>query len=485
MWFQLTSILFLLQGFHATKSAKPHISVEELMKQIVQNESYEVNHTLTVEDLNSTEVNPLPLNLIRSFPPDFISEDFRHNGGFLIHLAIFGYLCFVMAIVIDSYFLQSLQYFCTALNIPPNISGSTFMALGTSSPEFFSSILSILLGESTIGTGAIVGSSMFNTLAIPGICGLIVFLLRIPMIKINYWPIGRDIIFYSITVILFILSIKDNSVDWLESVIFIFIYILYIFSLYIWSTFDKLKITRKASKYKHKFFHKYTKYLRRASLEQGENPSVEVNQKLREMANSITDTQCIRYALFPFIMLMKITIPKPTCGCFVVTFLMSSLWIAGLTYTIIWMVSLIGDTFNFPESISGMTILAVGNNIPELISSFILIRKFQLLDMAMCHIIGSNIFNILICLGLPWFFKILALTIRTGWNLEELQHYIIPLDKDMFPFVASCLALSLISFIIIFRLHHWQLTGSSGLISLIVYALFIVFTLFYQANLKL
>lgn len=470
-------------------ASSPPISVEELMNQIVQNQSNDTKPDVLFEynkvNLNSTRT---PLNLINYFPADFLDPYLRHNGGFVLHIIIFAYLCFVMAVVIDSYFLQSLQYFCSVLNIPPNISGCTFMALGTSSPEFFSSAISVFMGESTIGTGAIVGSSIFNILAIPGICGLTVFLFRIPMLKMRYWSIGRDIIFYSITIIIFVLSIKDNSVDWLESWIFLFIYIIYIFSLYVWSKFEIVneKIQQKTlRRSRSNFFSKYNLYLRRNSLEKGQNFELEeMNQQLREMANFIVDTGCIYSILFPFILLMKVTIPKPNSQCFVVTFIMSTLWIAGLTYVILWMVSLIGDTFNLPNAIAGMTILTVGNNIPELIASFILIKKFQLVDMAICHIIGSNIFNILICLGLSWSLKILALTITTGSNLEELQNYIIPLDQDMTFFVTGCLVLSLLLFIIIFRWHKYQLSGGSGFIYLICYTGFIVFILTYKTNFK-
>jgi len=56
-----------------------------------------------------------------------------------------------------------------------------------------------------------------------------------------------------------------------------------------------------------------------------------------------TDSCFMRYLLLPMIILFKITLPKPTKYCFVMTFIMSIVWIALLTYVTVWMVTLIGE----------------------------------------------------------------------------------------------------------------------------------------------
>ena len=55
-----------------------------------------------------------------------------------------------------------------------------------------------------------------------------------------------------------------------------------------------------------------------------------------------TDTCFMRTLLFPFIILFKITLPKPTKFCFVITFVMSIVWIALLTYVVVWMTTVVG-----------------------------------------------------------------------------------------------------------------------------------------------
>ncbi len=63
--------------------------------------------------------------------------------------------------------------------------------------------------------------------------------------------------------------------------------------------------------------------------------------------------------------------------------------------------------------IIALTILAGGTSIPDLLSSLIVAKKGKA-DMAVSNAVGSNIFDILICLGLPWMVYIL----RTGQSVQ-------------------------------------------------------------------
>lgn len=98
--------------------------------------------------------------------------------------------------------------------MPPDIAGSTFMAIGTSAPELFTSIFGVFMLNGDIGTGTILGSAVFNLLVIPAACGFaaVLNLKRSP--SISAFPIIRDSVFYVFTIIVLILVIKDNQVDW-------------------------------------------------------------------------------------------------------------------------------------------------------------------------------------------------------------------------------------------------------------------------------
>ncbi|GFX18068.1 hypothetical protein TNCV_1577471 [Trichonephila clavipes] len=82
----------------------------------------------------------------------------------------------------------------------------------------------VLVAKGDVGTGTIVGSAVFNVLFVIGVCGY--FSGRI--VELTWWPLFRDSVFYSGTVILLIAIIIDSEVTWYESVIMMLIYGVYI-----------------------------------------------------------------------------------------------------------------------------------------------------------------------------------------------------------------------------------------------------------------
>lgn len=59
-----------------------------------------------------------------------------------------------------------------ALNMSSDICGATFMAGATSSPELFVNVIGTFITEGDIGIGTIVGSAVFNILAVAACCGI-------------------------------------------------------------------------------------------------------------------------------------------------------------------------------------------------------------------------------------------------------------------------------------------------------------------------
>jgi len=101
-----------------------------------------------------------------------------------------------------------------ALSLPADIAGATFMALGTSAPELFISLIGVFIAEDDIGTSTILGSAVFNLIFVPSICGYAIFLSHLTYPKINKYSILRDAIFYIIAITTLLLSLKDNEIDW-------------------------------------------------------------------------------------------------------------------------------------------------------------------------------------------------------------------------------------------------------------------------------
>ncbi|XP_030643604.1 sodium/potassium/calcium exchanger 2-like [Chanos chanos] len=86
---------------------------------------------------------------------------------------------------------------------------------------------------------------------------------------------------------------------------------------------------------------------------------------------------------------------------FPITFLGSICWIAAFSYLMVWWAHQVGETIGITEEIMGLTILAAGTSIPDLITSVIVARK-GLGDMAVSSSVGSNIFDITVGLPFPW-----------------------------------------------------------------------------------
>merc|ERR1712193_78267 len=86
---------------------------------------------------------------------------------------------------------------------------------------------------------------------------------------------------------------------------------------------------------------------------------------------------------------------------FPISFLGSILWIAAFSYLMVWWATRTGETFGIPPEVMGLTFLAAGTSIPDLITSVIVARK-GFGDMAVSSSVGSNIFDVTVGLPMPW-----------------------------------------------------------------------------------
>lgn len=105
--------------------------------------------------------------------------------------------------------------------------------------------------------------------------------------------------------------------------------------------------------------------------------------------------------------------------------------------------------------VAGLTILAAGTSIPEVISGIIVTRKGKG-EMAISNSIGSNVFDILICLGLPWFIQ--TVIINTNETVRIFSKGI---------FYSSAILMSTVLMLIIsFILNKWKLNKKLGILLL-------------------
>nr|XP_057944499.1 sodium/potassium/calcium exchanger 2-like [Doryrhamphus excisus] len=142
-----------------------------------------------------------------------------------------------------------------------------------------------------------------------------------------------------------------------------------------------------------------------AGDEGGEEEEEDEDQPL-SLAWPDTNRKRITYlVILPIVLPLWLTLPdvrrESSEKFFPITFLGSISWIAFFSYLMVWWAHQVGETFWITEEIMGLTILAAGTSIPDLITSVIVARK-GLGDMAVSSSVGSNIFDITVGLPFPW-----------------------------------------------------------------------------------
>lgn len=115
-----------------------------------------------------------------------------------------------LAIICDDYFCESLDAISEALNLSEDVAGATFMAAGSSAPELFTAIVTILITGGSEGLGTIVGSAIFNIMIIVGVTAIFAG----QKLKVWWYPLCRDCLVYFLSIGLMVWAIFDKKVSW-------------------------------------------------------------------------------------------------------------------------------------------------------------------------------------------------------------------------------------------------------------------------------
>lgn len=144
---------------------------------------------------------------------------------------------YLLAIIVDEFFVGSLDKIAHRLKISYEVAGATFMAAGSSAPELFTTLFAVLKGSdhSDIGAGTIVGSAIFNILVIIGASAMF------RRAKLTWQPVIRDMLFYCISIVALLISFKDGQITLIEALSFVGIYAIYIYAVKNWSKWLKYK----------------------------------------------------------------------------------------------------------------------------------------------------------------------------------------------------------------------------------------------------
>jgi sodium/potassium/calcium exchanger 4 len=127
--------------------------------------------------------------------------------------------------------------------------------------------------------------------------------------------------------------------------------------------------------------------------------------------NASTVEKLRYYICLPIVFVLHYTIPNSqseSSKLYLISFSMSLVWLSIFSYIMVWMITVIGFTFRIPDTVMGITLIAFGASVPDALSS-LLVAKSGLGDMAVSNAIGSNVFDILVCLGIPWLVRCLTM----------------------------------------------------------------------------
>lgn len=219
----------------------------------------------------------------------------------------------------------------TKLGIPQIVIGLTIVAIGTSMPEFFVSIVSAIKGTPDLAVGNIVGSNIFNVLLIVGVAAIVA------PITIQRATVKRDIpIAIIASVMLTIMMMDDIMSRWDALILFI------AFIAFIWIT-----------------------------LRDSKNVSHE--------SNSSKETIGAKKSVF----LIVIGLLGLVLG--------SNIFVDNA--------SSLAHAWGISDAVIGLTIVAGGTSLPELATSAVAAKKGDS-GIAIGNVLGSNVFNILMILGL-------------------------------------------------------------------------------------
>jgi len=256
-------------------------------------------------------------------------------------VVVFLLLGLALLVVGAEVLVRGASRLASALGISPLVIGLTVVAFGTSSPELAVSVQSALSGNADIALGNVVGSNIFNILLILGLSAVV-----IPL-TVSRQLIRFDVPIMILASILVLVFGWNGSIGRLEGLL--------LFAGVITYTVVLIRMSRKETRLAQDEFEKeYTP---------DEKPTLVQNLK-----NGV-------------------------------------LVIAGLGLLVLgsdWLVEsavAIAQFFGVSNLVIGLTVVAAGTSMPELVTSIVAAKKGER-DIAVGNIVGSNIFNILCVLGM-------------------------------------------------------------------------------------
>lgn len=431
-------------------------------------------------------------------------SDWGGGTAFGLILATIFLFC-GLGLVCDEWFVPSLEMISEKLQLSPDVAGATFLAAGSSAPELFTSVADTFAGESEgFGMGTIVGSAMFNILVIVALSAA----ATTEVLTIDWRPVCRDCGFYSLSIILLIIFMIDGEIATWEGVIMVICYGLYItFMVFNERIFNLCPPPDKSKDRSVPIDSDKNQVEMSKPSETGENsltvketlPSeAELGGAKADASSDVAETEPeqaggedddegdpdnywdrfevpdgpivdkIYWVInFPWLVVFTFTIPdcSKTVGkpYYAITFVLSIVWIGLVCLFMVVCASRIGCIMNVNATVMGICVLAVGTSVPDAMGSMAVAANGEA-DMAIANAVGSNVFDILLGLGVPWMLNgaIKGATVVDKCGIE----------------VAVFILFSTIGlFFLTLILNKWQMNNRLGLVFFALYIVYYIYSL--------
>jgi len=305
----------------------------------------------------------------------------------VFHILLIVVMIYFLAIVTETYFVEALDEIARRWELPEHVAGASLMAMGSSAPELAIAVFALFRDGGThadVGIGTIVGSAIFNILVIPGASALV------RPIDVGVRVMLRDSGFYLASVVLLVWAIKDGQIEVIEAVALLALYGSYLAVLF-----------RSRGQKNNSAAH--------AQGQSGGEPASE-KEATPEAATEGTQFFVRKWLCRVLGWLGGHPVHNPYR-----TFMVSIGCIAAACWFLVDSALIFAATVGIPPVVVALTILAAGTSIPDLISSMIVAKQGRG-EMAVSNAVGSNIFDVLIGLGLPW---LIALTLLSRQVLVD------------------------------------------------------------------
>ncbi len=243
------------------------------------------------------------------------------------------------------------------MRVPALVVGLTVVAFGTSAPELAVSVAAAIRGSTDLAVGNVVGSNICNILLILGVASLI----RPLPVRKNSFRLDIPVLLLA-SVLLVALGAWGERLDWWDGLIMLAVFAVYMTVLIAGA-------------------------LKKKEAPPAVPPQTGLYARLKKK--------------IWFLILL-------TIGGIAAVALGGSLLVRGATD--------IAAVLSVPQDVIGLTVVAIGTSLPELVTSAVAAKKGET-DIAVGNVLGSNVFNIFLVAGVSSLFHPLAFTV--GENLID------------------------------------------------------------------